>query len=98
IDNCTTTNNLGSGMNVTYASGGTVNIIVKNCTVLNTSYIAGMGLNGSGGEGIKCIGGNNVQVLNNKVTNSGYIGIKWQGNDVYIKYNLIDKFCTQRDD
>ena len=98
VENCTATNNLCTGIDVT-DYGDEVNLVVKNCTVTNTAYIAGMEANNqSGGEGIRCMGGDNVQILNNKVVNSGYIGIKWQGNDVYVKYNYVDRFCTLRDD
>ena len=99
VQNCTTTNSLNSGIDVTDYGPGSVNLLVQNNTVTNTAYIAGMETNNvSTGEGIRCMGGDGLKVLNNKVINSGYIGIKWQGNNVYIKYNLVDKFCTQRDD
>jgi len=99
VDNCTTTNSLGAGINVSHSITGTVNFLVQNCTILNTAYIPGMELsNEAGGEGLKCMGGSGVKILNNRVTNSGYNGIKWQGNNVYVKYNLVDRFCFLRDD
>jgi len=100
IDNCNVTNSLGSGIIVSNPNGGTVNFLVQNCTLLNTAFLAGMETSneGNGGEGIKCIGGNGVNVVYNTVTNSGYNGIKWQGNDVNIKYNFVEKFNFIRDD
>jgi hypothetical protein len=99
VENCTTTNSLNSGIEVVDYGPGAVNLTIKGCTVTNTAYLAGMESNNeSGGDAIRCMGGDNVHVTNNKVINSGYIGIKWQGNSVFIKYNLVDRFCTMRDD
>ena len=100
VDNCTATNSLGSGIRLYNTHTGPINLVVKNCTVTNTAYIAGMETsNGNNsGSGIQCYGGDNVNVLNNIVTNSGYNGIWWQGNNAYIKYNLVDKYCFVRDD
>jgi len=99
VDNCTTTNSLGAGISVFHAISGTVNFLIQHCTVLNTAYIPGMELsNEGGGEGLRCVGGSGVKVYYNKVTNSGYSGIEWQGNNAYIKYNLVDRYCFIRDD
>jgi len=100
VDNCTTSNSLGSGIRMYSASTGPINLTVKNCTVTNTAYIAGMETSNqnNSGTGIQCYGGDNVNVLNNRVINSGYNGIWWQGNNAYVKYNLVDKYCYVRDD
>ena len=100
VDNCTAINNLGSGIRLYSTSAGPINLAVKNCTVTNTAYIAGMETSNEGnqGVGILCIGGDNIQVLNNSISNSGYNGIAWQGNNAYIKYNLVNGFNLVRDD
>ena len=100
VDNCTTNNSLGSGIRVYNTGTGTQNLSVKNCNVDSTALIAGMETSNenNGGAGILCYGGNGLVVQKNIITNCGYIGIHWQGNDVYIKYNYVDKICMVRDD
>jgi hypothetical protein len=100
IDSCGTTNCLASGIRQRGASKGNVNLTIQNCTVNNTALIAGMEkTSGSNsGSGLLCRGGSNVQVLNNRVINSGYNALEWYGDDVNIKYNFIDSFCSVRDD
>ena len=100
IDNCTITNSLGSGIRVLNNDKKAANAVVKNCDVKNTAYIAGMETSGNfnSGAGIACERGDGITIQNNTVTNSGYIGISWQGDNVSIKYNFINKFCTLRDD
>ncbi|MEP7108366.1 MAG: PA14 domain-containing protein, partial [Ferruginibacter sp.] len=100
IDNCIVTNNLGSGIRVYNTGAGKVNLSVTRCTVDKTSFIAGMepndGLNG--GAGIYCIASDGLTIQNNIVTNCGYTAIAWQGNNVYIKYNYVNTYCSLRDD
>ena len=100
VDNCTTNNSLGSGIRVYNTGTGTQNLSVTNCNVDSTALIAGMETSNenNGGAGILCYGGNGLVVQKNIITNCGYIGIHWQGNDVYIKYNYVDKICMVRDD
>lgn len=93
-------NSLGSGIRVATAFPGPKNLTVTNNVVDSTCLIAGMeisdGLNG--GAGVLCRGGDNVNVLNNYITYTGYVGMEWQGNNAYIKYNFVDSFCIVRDD
>ena len=100
IDNCTITNSLGSGIRVLNNDKKAANAVVENCVVKNTAFIAGMETSGdfNSGAGIACEKGDGITVQNNTITNSGYIGISWQGDNVSIKYNFINTFCTMRDD
>jgi len=100
VDNCTTTNSLGSGIRIMNNDNAISNVLVKNCTTINTAYIAGMETTGdhNSGAGIACEKGNGIAIQNNSITNSGYIGISWQGDNVSIKNNFINTFCTLRDD
>ena len=100
IDNCTITNSLGSGIRVLNNDKKAANAVVKNCEVKNTAYMAGMETSGNfnSGAGIACEKGDGITIQNNTITNSGYIGISWQGDNVSIKYNFINTFCTLRDD
>ncbi len=100
IDNCTATNSLGSGIRVMNKDKKKANAEITNCKVTNTAYIAGMETSGdfNSGAGIACEKGDGITIHNNTVTNSGYVGISWQGDNVSIKYNFINTFCTLRDD
>ena len=100
IDNCVTTNSLGSGIKTTNNENEICNVLVKNCTATNTAYIVGMETSGeyNSGAGIACERGDSITIQNNTIINTGYVGIIWQGNNVSIKYNYINTFCTLRDD
>lgn len=100
IDNCTVTNNLGGGIRVfsTSVLSTKVNINVTNNTVRNTAYLSGMEKSSEHCGGIEARGGNTVNVLFNKVVNSGYNGIEWYGDTVMVKYNFVDSSCVMRGD
>lgn len=104
IDSCTALNSYGSGFRInTAGSSGTYNMAVTNCNVTNTALFIGMSPSteeGNGGWGIQCKIGtaDSVRVINNRVINSGYCGMEWQGNHAYIKNNFVDTFCSVRDD
>jgi len=99
VDNCSTRNSLGSGIQVSNNSNTTLSSIT-NCTVDSTALLAGMETSDehNGGNGIVNRGRSNVFILNCRVTNSGYVGIAWYGNNAYIKYNFVDTYCKVRDD
>lgn len=71
---------------------------IKNNTISNTGMHQGMGKNGVGSRTSIIIEGNNQEVLENKITNTGYIGILFQGDNVLIKNNVIDNFASILDD
>lgn len=93
-------NTLGSGIRVYAQYTGPKNLYVNNNVIDSTCLIAGMeisdGINGS--PALLCNGGDNVYVDHNRVTYSGYNGIQWQGNNVYVRNNFVDSFCMVRDD
>ncbi|MEP7109997.1 MAG: right-handed parallel beta-helix repeat-containing protein, partial [Ferruginibacter sp.] len=100
IDNCIVKNSLGSGIRVYNNGAGKVNLSVTKCTVDKTAFIAGMEPNDgiNGGAGIYCVASDGLIIQNNIVTNSGYTGIAWQGNNVYVRYNFVNTYCSLRDD
>ena len=100
VDNCTTTNSLGSGIRILNNDSTVSNVLVKNCTTTNNAYIVGMETSGNhnSGAGIACEKGDGITIQNNTVINCGYIGISWQGDNVSIRNNFINTFCTLRDD
>lgn len=92
IENCTVSNSYNNGI-VTSSS----NVTIRNNTVKNTYTVPGMGPGGDGkGIGISVNSGSLVEY--NKVINTGYIGIKMDGNNVTLKNNYIDSFCYIKDD
>ncbi len=99
VDRCTTRNSLGSGIQVSN-DGNTTLSSISNCIVDSTALIAGMETSNenNGGNGILNRAGSNVYILNCKITNCGYGGIAWYGNNAFIKYNLVDTYCKVRDD
>jgi hypothetical protein len=100
VDNCTTLNCLGSGLRIYGPSTGTANVVITGCSVNRTALIAGMEITdmSSAGNGINANGGDGVTVMGNTIRNSGYNAITWHGNNVSIKHNFIDSFCSVRDD
>ncbi|MEP7108363.1 MAG: PA14 domain-containing protein [Ferruginibacter sp.] len=100
IDNCIVNNSLGSGIRMYNTATGKTNFSVTKCSLDKTAFIAGMEANDglNGGSGIYCIAGDSLTIQNNIVTNCGYTGIMWQGNNAYIKYNFVNTYCSLRDD
>ena len=96
VDSTTVVNSLGAGINLI---SNTNTQAVTNCTVSRTCLFAGMEISGEGADraGIR-VQGTPTTITNNRVMNSGYLGIEFQGDDVNVKYNLIDSFCSVRDD
>ncbi|HMG66871.1 MAG TPA: right-handed parallel beta-helix repeat-containing protein, partial [Chitinophagaceae bacterium] len=82
---------------IIYSSGSTASTITGN-TFSNIGAVAGMGGSGEGQYfGIIDVkNGSNVSL--NKLTNTGYIPICFQGTNNTIQNNYIDTFCTVKDD
>ncbi len=99
VDNCKVKNTLGTAIKMMQNDPFPIMSKITNCTVDSTAMIAGMentdNYNGSNGIINKA---NKAIVQNCSVTNSGYVAIEWQGSDVVIKYNYVNKFCSVRDD
>jgi len=84
-----------SNFNGIVASGSSAWTITGN-SISNTAAVAGMGGTGEG----QYFGIINVKgtVTQNKITNTGYIPICFQGTNNLIQNNLVDTFCTVKDD
>ncbi|WP_073043808.1 Ig-like domain-containing protein [Cnuella takakiae] len=72
---------------------GIRNLTVRNNTVSNTGMIAGMGKNGSGNYTAMIVYASNSVVEHNRVTNSGYAGIRFDGDHITIRQNLVQHFA-----
>lgn len=74
------------------------NFTLRNNTIENIYLIPGLGLSGDNkGMGVFAAGHNSL-VENNKILRSGYIGIRFAGNNTVIKDNFIDRFCLTKND
>lgn len=72
--------------------------VIRNNTIRNSGLVPGMSRSGDNQRtGIKQ-DGNNSTIEYNKVINSGYNGIHWQGSNVGVQYNYVDGFNFTVDD
>jgi parallel beta-helix repeat protein len=75
------------------------NAVIKSSTIQNTGTFAGMLIPDAGGRtGLAIYGPDGITVTNNKIINTSYIGIYFNGNNNLIKNNFIDTFSTVLDD
>ena len=94
VQNCFINHSNNAGIN----AASTDNAVIRNNTVNNTGIFAGMGKGVAGNyEGI-ISNGNNGDISYNVIKNTGYCGIKFDGNATVIKNNYIDYFCFIKDD
>ena len=94
IDNCTVAYSNNNGIS---AGSSNQKAIVRNNVIKNTYTIAGMGHSGNGqGTGIRIGDGGLAEY--NSIINTGYVGIMMNGNNLIIRNNYIDGFCTVKDD
>lgn len=70
------------------------NVVISNNTIQNTATLIGM----ANSMWSALSGGNNVTMEYNRVINSGYDGISFYGNNITVRYNYVDTFCTNLDD
>lgn len=76
------------------------NVTIQRNVVNNVYMIAGMGDYSNDPIGLRNIraNANNLLVKRNFITNSGYSGINFQGNNVVIEENRVDSFCRVQED
>jgi hypothetical protein len=74
------------------------NVNINGVAVTNCGVIAGAGSSGDGSYSGINVNGNGNTITNNVVTNSGYNGIAFTGNNILVEKNLVDKFCAVKDD
>lgn len=74
------------------------NTIVDNVTLNRTAIIPGMGQSGDGRYNGIGVAGINTTITNCIVRNTGFNGIAFDGDTVLVEHNLIDTFCTLKDD
>lgn len=95
IENCAISK---SNNNAIYLGGDNNHAIVYNNKIDSTNIFSGMGENGDGnGIGIYSTSNNN-NIARNRILNTGYIGVSFNGDSTIIKNNFIDTFCLVKDD
>ena len=74
------------------------NATIDGITLTNAGKVLGAGRSGDGNENGIAVNGDNLIVKNCNISNIGYNGITFDGDDALIENNLIDTFCTIKDD
>ena len=73
-------------------------ITVRDNTLTATGTVAGMGSSGDGAYNAIAVTGNNIDVLHNTITQTGYVGIDFRGTNITVSNNTVSHFCTVKDD
>lgn len=95
IEGCTISYSNSNGIDLGYSGD---NAIVRNNKIVNTGTIPGSIGSGDGkGLGIYTNGNGNL-IEYNEIVNTGFMAINFNGDDVTVKNNFINYFCTQKDD
>jgi parallel beta-helix repeat protein len=96
MDNTTITNSNSVGASLFYRN---YNPVVKNCTIRNNGILPGMLVADYGNKyGTGVYSSEGLTATNNTITNSGYMGIMFLGDNNLIQNNYVDTFCTVLDD
>ncbi|MDB5277764.1 MAG: parallel beta-helix repeat containing protein, partial [Ferruginibacter sp.] len=92
VDNLNCDYALSNGIDITDRL--TQNATVTNSTITNTGTFPGMGSNWNSADykGIFVDVSSTALLQYNNVTNTGYTGIHWQGNNVLVKNNLVNAY------
>ncbi|MFD1140176.1 right-handed parallel beta-helix repeat-containing protein [Larkinella insperata] len=86
-----------SGNNGIYLTNST-NVVIRTNTINRTGLISGMGMNGDDTYQALIIRGSGNLVEKNKVTNTGYSAIRFEGDYTVLRNNFISNFNLVKDD
>jgi parallel beta-helix repeat protein len=95
IEYCEVLNSNSSAIKPLYNNPNT---IVRHNYIRNSGMQPGMGHNDDQSYSAVYKGTEGLIAENNVIINSGYIGIRFAGNDNLVKNNYIDTFCSVLDD
>ncbi|MEO5593827.1 MAG: right-handed parallel beta-helix repeat-containing protein [Chitinophagaceae bacterium] len=74
------------------------NTTIRNCIIKNTGEFPGMGNNGENTyQAINITGSNNI-IQNNFIDSTGYTAVRFEGDFVEVKNNLVQHFNFVKDD
>ena len=95
VENCNVRNTNNTGM---FLGPNVNNSAIRNNTISTTGVFPGMGANSDNArQGLTIVGDNDV-VEYNEVDSSGYSGIKFKGNNIIVRNNVVNTFCFVADD
>lgn len=93
-----------TGNSVSYANNSGIelksapNAIIRDNSIENIYLLPGLGLSGDG-NGISIMANSdNTVIENNRIVNSGYIGIRFGGDNTIVTKNYVDNFCLTKND
>lgn len=95
ITGCSTTDALNNGIMLEQECN---NCTIDRVSVAHSGIIPGAGPSGDVGQEGIFVSGDHIIVQNCQVINTGYTGVNFAGNNILIRHNLIDTFCTVKDD
>jgi parallel beta-helix repeat protein len=96
VENCSINQSLNDAIVLTW---GCPDSSIRRNTIKNTALMAGMGSSGTGTyAGIQTYGSHRCIIEYNEVDNTGYDAIFFGGNSTIVRNNVIDTFCTVKDD
>jgi len=98
IDNCIINNTNNTAIYVGVWAGATSTCTITNNKISKTGIVPGMGGNGDDatvGISVDC---ENSLIQYNEVDTSGYHGIAFDENNTKVKHNLVNHFCSVKDD
>ena len=84
--------------NNAFVQTGCNDFVMRNNRIINTAMSAGMGLGGDNDYNAVTLGGTNLQVEYNTIDSVGYVGMRFSGDAITIKNNVISNFCITKDD
>ncbi len=73
------------------------NSTISDNKILDTSLFEDLGLEALNGTSISSTGNNNI-IRYNRIINSAYHGINWNGKNCTLEYNYIENVCTYLQD
>ena len=97
IDNINTNFVLSNAIQLSNAAYN--NATIRNCSINNTGTLHGMGQNGGNTyKGIRAEMLSNLLIEKNTIDTTGYVALEFQGSNVTIKNNVVNHFCSVKDD
>ncbi|MCX2473284.1 right-handed parallel beta-helix repeat-containing protein [Pedobacter sp. MC2016-05] len=95
IENCIITGSLNNAVDLTDRCTGAV---IKGNKIDKTMPFSGMGKSGDHNGMAIYATANNTLIDHNSITNTGYVGIYFGGENTHVKNNFVDHFCSIKDD
>lgn len=72
--------------------------VIRRNEIKNNGLIAGMGANGANSYNAMVVEGSSNLIEYNKIDSVGYIPLRFEGDSVTMRYNLISNYCMVKDD